>query len=953
MAAPLQIRPSAQTALDVFAPPDDGGAPVLITSDPEVRMKNAPSGLQIRQPAPALAIRSPAATGPVIRKTAEKEGMVAKALDNPVTHGIEAGGENMANLLTMKNLPTPVLAEIKAKQARGEPVNWKEYVGAFNEGFTNSPGGQAMGAVFNTLGGALAPVVGGVNKGLEKVGMPHEVSEAVENISPALGIKALKEAPKVIDAAAGMADKAMQPVRKGLAPASVSPGAARVAAIKREQVGEATRDTAASAAALEKHAPRFDKLTPQEEVDFPRYMETYSKPGAVRPALPPELKAAADDLRKSYQFRADKIKNTKSMKNMPLVADYIVRNFKGTPQQQAAFTASLAGKQGRGGFTRQRKYPTYEQALQAAQKAGMPPVEPNFIKAANLYNANTDMFIAHNRAWDAMRKEGLIKYGPPNRPPPGWVPLEGRMSFKVGVDKKSGQPIQLQAYAPVDAARVYNNYLSKGLTGDAGGAMRTAQKAFNAITMLKLGLSSVWHAGITGTAAISSDLARGTRQALKGEPVKGLKSIAGSPFAPYRVAKEGAKFHQQYLRMTDYGPNVEKLVRTATKANTLQSKRPAYMDSAGPKTFKQIIKSANSVPAAVGGTAAHAFGKVMQGVSAPMFDKWIPNMKRGVILERLQQWMAEHPQATEAEQLTYARQLGDAVDNRFGEMMRDNLFWNRTLRDAMQFGLLSYSWVAGATRMVGGAAKELYRTGKHSDELGPNAEYLIANAVVAAALNAAYQYMHTGQGPQDIEDLFFPRSGGKQYVGKAQVPERVVLPTGHWTQIAEYLHDPLAELYNEGNPGAKIMWEALHNRDYRGMPIAKPTDLWSADYLKEVPVAVWRYMQYIGGQALTPIAVSAYYNRNKGTGITPAEAIGLAARPAPGFISAPEKIEQFSQKADRRLWKAKQKSDTRLKSRKGSAAPAEVPPLTILPPGAPGLTIRTNADEPVPDERLP
>ena len=157
--------------------------------------------------------------------------------------------------------------------------------------------------------------------------------------------------------------------------------------------------------------------------------------------------------------------------------------------------------------------------------------------------------------------------------------------------------------------------------------------------------------------------------------------------------------------MTDYGPDVEKLVDTATKANVLQSRRPSYMDSVGAKTFKQIFKESKTPMGGAANVFAHGLGSTIQKVSAPMFDTWIPNMKRGVVIERLGQWVKEHPDAPYEEQLAYARKLGDSVDNRFGEMMRDNLFWNRTLRDAAQFGLLSYSWVLGATRMAVGARK--------------------------------------------------------------------------------------------------------------------------------------------------------------------------------------------------------------------------------------------------------
>lgn len=117
---------------------------------------------------------------------------------------VQQGGQNMANLLTDKQLPTPVLDEIRRKHAAGEPVDVKDIVGAFNEGFTNSPGGQAMGAAFNTLGAAVNPAVQGIIKELDKLGVPHQYTEAALNLLPAAGMvaKGLKggaeEAPQAL-----------------------------------------------------------------------------------------------------------------------------------------------------------------------------------------------------------------------------------------------------------------------------------------------------------------------------------------------------------------------------------------------------------------------------------------------------------------------------------------------------------------------------------------------------------------------------------------------------------------------------------------------------------------------------------------------------------------------------------------------------------------------------------
>ena len=295
-------------------------------------------------------------------------------------------------------------------------------------------------------------------------------------------------------------------------------------------------------------------------------------------------------------------------------------------------------------------------------------------------------------------------------------------------------------------------------------------------------------------------------------------------------------------------------------------------------------------------------------------------MKRGVVIERLQQWIEDHPNSTPEQQEAYARTLGESIDNRFGEMNRDNLFWPKAMKDAASLALLSYSWVLGGARMVASAAGELGRTALKGEELGPNAEYLLASAVTSAVLNSVYQYIHTGTLPSSPSQAIWPASGGKQNAAGTTKPEQVVLPTGHWNQFAEYMHDPLGELYNEGSIGAKVLYDALRNRDYRNLPIAKPWSQWHGQWAKELPPAVWSYAKWLTGNAVTPISLQTYYNRNKGTGISKAETL-LGVRPAPAQVVAPERLNQFQRKADRDLWKKKLKSDNRLEGRHESKGP--------------------------------
>src|ERR1017187_3353783 len=50
-----------------------------------------------------------------------------------------------------------------------------------------------------------------------------------------------------------------------------------------------------------------------------------------------------------------------------------------------------------------------------------------------------------------------------------------------------------------------------------------------------------------------------------------------------------------------------------------------------------------------------------------------------------------------------ARKVVDSVENRFGEMNFDNLFWNRTWKTALQLAFRSVTWKLGTAREITGA----------------------------------------------------------------------------------------------------------------------------------------------------------------------------------------------------------------------------------------------------------
>ena len=76
--------------------------------------------------------------------------------------------------------------------------------------------------------------------------------------------------------------------------------------------------------------------------------------------------------------------------------------------------------------------------------------------------------------------------------------------------------------------------------------------------------------------------------------------------------------------------------------------------------------------------------------------------KNGAFYDAASVWIRNHPGASQAELARGMRQVWDSIDNRFGEMVQDNIFWNTTLKQSMQLAMRSYSWNMGTFREIGG-----------------------------------------------------------------------------------------------------------------------------------------------------------------------------------------------------------------------------------------------------------
>jgi len=686
-------------------------------------------------------------------------------------------------------------------------------------------------------------------------------------------------------------------------PATVSDNARAAAALHRSALGHYGVMSDVESYRLAHEAKALRNLSPEQEREFIDYVERRSEEGVKAPESP-AVQKAADAIRTvatRYRDAIEKVLGKSDEGGPGFVRDYFAHLWKQSPDEVADAFAGR-GKQGSGANLKARSIPTYAEGL----ARGLTPRYPNPIDAMTAYNESMGRFLATNKIRQDMMEGGLAKWFKPGEAPEGWRPLNGMLT-----KGPHGQAL----YAPEDAARIYNNHISKGLEGgDAGPVYRGARAVANGLVQLKLGLSA-FHLAVVGQEGIVSEVARGLGQLSRGKP-EGFATIAKAPAAPVLSGLRGAKLRRSILGEagidgftlpSEADRKLNKLYEEAggsLRMSRIYSTRGAgsFFSSLERGTLVKDVKASLSrifgdnpsgLDRAKG--VADMAGNLIQSAAAPIFEHYVPAIKRGAWAKGMETFLKENPSASAEEQAAFGRRLLDSIDNRFGELMLDNNFWHKAGFQIAQLLLLSPSWDVGTIREIGGGVLNVPKsvkglmTGKGIDE---KTAYVAALGAVTMMQNGIATYLHTGQAPSGA-DWFAYRTGGKNPDGS---PERAMIPS--------YMKDVLSMIYegpgqmalNKTNPGLRSAVELATDKDYRGLPISSrlPGEKGRADYL--------------AGQ-LTPISVDTLRSK-KGSNLSAVERLA-GVRPAPGYIQNPDRRKALNDYYDMQAHIRKRRADQR------------------------------------------
>jgi N12 class adenine-specific DNA methylase len=638
---------------------------------------------------------------------------------------------------------------------------------------------------------------------------------------------------------------------------------------------------------LDKWGKRVDGMSRDEMVNFIDRMKVGVK------QADPELQQLSDFLRQADDALYNEIK-----KHRPSL-EYLENHFRvlwkvipGSPEAKGGFKGVFRRPlQGGKGFLKQSKLADMSEGLEL----GGVPHTFNPIKMFTAHYADAMKFVTAQRLWDRFGDMGVRKFARTAKDAPdGYVKLDDRIA-NVYFPVKEGMVHAGDWYVEEGAARLLNNFLSRDLIREQpfGRALMSIK---NASTAVELSISP-FHAVFEGNEAVGSQIGIGLRQmwnlGVRQGNVKavgqGLRSIATAPAAAVTAAQLGGKAKEAFGNFDEFSKtpsgqawlkdnptarqDVEDFFNGGGKIGMHEDYKVAAFN-----TFKEYAKSAGADdPGHYISAAIRSLPALNQAIMSPLFEHYIPNLKLGFFLKEYNLAKAEYSDRLATGEMTstqLARQVVDSVENRFGEMNFDNLFWKRTFKTAAQLLFRSITWKLGNLRAnvgaISGQWREIQRAirNKEIPMLHPNMGWLLGMTFWTAVFGGTIYALATGKRPKQVKDFIYP-------VIDAATGIRVSLPT-YWRDIMHLAHSPLGYVTSSLSGEIGRLAEVWQNKDFYG------NEVWNAD--DSLPAKAWEILKHL---VPLPFSVSSATQSKDQGGSTVARAAGYL-----GFTKAPHYIEQ-------------------------------------------------------------
>ncbi len=518
-------------------------------------------------------------------------------------------------------------------------------------------------------------------------------------------------------------------VARLLAPSARGRLAQETAGLVRERASELQRSTEVAQYALRKAAQDLDRLPVEQRYAFIDAIET----GRIAD-LPQEYRVIAEQLRQALDSRRAEVQalGTGALENF--IQDYFPHIWRRERNAERVW-AEYAGRrplEGPRSFLKRRTIPTTLEGVDL----GLTPVSTNPITLTLLKIREMDRYLMGQRLFQEMKDQGLVQFVRGlGRAPDGYTQIDDRVARRWQYDPEHGGFIKRgEYYAPDAAALILNNYLRPGLVGRYP-LYDVFRGTGNLLNMVQLGFSG-FHAGFVVMDTAISSIALGLQELSVGElrgavraggplalPLAGFVAggaVAGPPGAivggvfgalaiPFRTLLQGSRVLREYYAPGSQGAEMGAILDALTKGGgrARMQRGLAFSDPESGsfawdslERFRQARRQGDKVA-----MARHGFPAFVEAVAWPIMEWLVPRMKLGVFAD-MARFELDHlpPDATEAEVRRVLGAAWDSVDNRLGQVVYDNLFWDRRFKDLLMVAFRSVGWNMGTFRELGGGA---------------------------------------------------------------------------------------------------------------------------------------------------------------------------------------------------------------------------------------------------------
>lgn len=536
------------------------------------------------------------------------------------------------------------------------------------------------------------------------------------------------------------------------------------------------------------------------------------------------LQPLADAMRSVLDDRLHQVQALGTGKLKQFVEDYFPHLWE-DPKKAANVYAEMAAKgplEGKKGFLKARTLPLFSDGI----ARGLVPVTENPVEAMMLRTREMDKFITAQQAMQEMDANGLLRtIKATDSVPSGYAKINDSIATIFAAPSRRGA-LQTAGYkvAPEAVANVINNQLSPGLRGDKhfGGAFRAFLGAGNLLNSVQLGISG-FHLSMTTVQAATSKLALAFRNVGEGQFGKALVNTgkAATVFGPaIENISRGNKMMKEWFHPGSTDPETAQLVYWMKQAGG-RAKMDDFYHAGIVEKMTTAFRKGNYVGAALRAPLA---GIELAG--KPLMEKLVPRMKLGAFLD-MAKFEIERlgPGAQDHEVRRAMGRAWDSIDNRMGQLVTDNLFWNKAAKDLAMAGTRSVGWNLGTLRELGGGTLDFGKAGINLAR-GRNAEfthrmaYTAAMPVMAGLIGGMTHWLLTGKHPEELKDWFFPKTGEKDNSGH---DVRLALPT-YMKDVYSYAKNPAETVKNKVHPLIHTVFDMLSNSDYYGATIRNEHD---------------------------------------------------------------------------------------------------------------------------------